>query len=157
MELKVQFFCILFFSLEISRKYPVASLLFRKCTKDYKIEGTDNVIEKGVEVLIPLLGLHRDEQFYPDPDAFKPERFNAENSAGKNQMNLAPYYPFGGGPRNCIGMRLGKMQTKVGILLMLKEFRFELDLINQELDFDPKTGPLIPLQKIYLKAFKRNS
>jgi cytochrome P450 len=58
------------------------------------------VITKGQSVLIPILGLHRDEKYWPEPDKFIPERFSSEN---KGSINQYAYLPFGQGPRNCIG------------------------------------------------------
>ncbi|XP_055296697.1 uncharacterized protein LOC129565632 [Sitodiplosis mosellana] len=141
---------------ETLRKYPVASGLPRSCVKDYPIPGTNNVIKKGAEVIIPVIGFHQDERYFADPEKFMPERFNAANSAGKNQINR-PFYPFGDGPRNCIGMRLGKIQTLVGLVLMLQHFRYELDekLKDRELKFDPRSLLLKPLDVINLQIFKR--
>jgi cytochrome P450 family 6 len=68
--------------------------------KDYKVPGMEFVIKKGQSVLIPILGLHRDEEYWPEPDKFIPERFSPEN---KGSINQYAYLPFGQGPRNCIG------------------------------------------------------
>lgn len=84
------------FSAETLRKYPSLPILNRTCMKDYPIPGTNKVIEKGVEVFIPVYGLQRDEKYYEEPDKFNPDRFNEENSAGKNLLNR-PYMPFGEG------------------------------------------------------------
>lgn len=126
------------------------------CNQDYRIPGTDSVIEKGVEVIIPVISLHRDEKYYNEPNKFHPDRFNGENSAGKDQINQ-PYYPFGDGPRICIGMRLGRMQTKIGIVLMLQNYKYELDdgLKNREVEFDPKVFLISALGGIKLKIIKR--
>lgn len=61
---------------------------------------------------------------YPHPDEFIPERFmsDSKNANKKDVLNLT----FGDGPRNCIGIRLGKMQTKLGVCLLLRKFSFEL-------------------------------
>lgn len=88
--------------IELLRKYPFAPMLTRICVKDYKIPGTDKTILKGETTFFPLYGLHRDEHFYPDPEKFDPTRFTKENLDGINQVNR-PYYPFGDGPRNCVG------------------------------------------------------
>lgn len=92
------------YNTETLRKYPVVAALPRSCVKDYPIPGTNNIIKEGAEVIIPVIGFHRDERYYEEPDKFDPDRFNEENSTGKNQINR-PYYPFGDGPRNCIGMK----------------------------------------------------
>lgn len=51
-------------------------------------------------IWIPVAGIHRDEQYYPNSLKFDPERFSDEN---KNKIQPFTYLPFGSGPRNCIG------------------------------------------------------
>lgn len=126
------------------------------CVKDYQIPGTNNVIEKGVHVFIPALGLHMDPKYYANPEKFDPDRFNGENATEKNISNR-PYYAFGEGQRNCIAMRYGKLQTKVGLVMMLRGFRFDLEekLRNSGISFDPKLFIITPLEKIQLQVLKR--
>lgn len=145
-----------YFFLETLRKYPTLPFLNRECTQDYKIPGTDVVLKKGVGIHISLLGLHFDEKYYPEPEKFIPERFNEENSSGKNIINR-PYLPFGDGPRTCIGMRMGKMQAKVGVVLLLKDYLFELTEkhIGKELKFAPSAFVMTPVDGIELKCTKR--
>lgn len=75
-------------------------------------------------VLIPIMGLHRDAEYYPDPERFDPDRLSDENK--KNIPDYA-YMPFGEGPRMCIGMRFGLMQTKVGLASILRNYRVTLN------------------------------
>lgn len=70
----------------------------RKCEEDYKVPNTDVIIKKGTMVVIPVLGIHYDEEFFPNPDKFLPERFNEEK-----EKNCYAFIPFGEGPRMCIG------------------------------------------------------
>lgn len=51
-------------------------------------------------MLIPAYGLHRDPEYFPQPDLFDPDRFSDEN---KSKMWDYTYMPFGDGPRLCIG------------------------------------------------------
>jgi cytochrome P450 family 6 len=85
---------------ETLRKYPPLSFVNRRCTKDYTIPETDLVLQKGVQVIVPVLGLHRDPEYFPNPEKFDPERFSEET---KSDMPKYAYLPFGEGPRICIG------------------------------------------------------
>jgi hypothetical protein len=85
---------------ETLRKYPPAPVLQRQCAKSTKIRGTDVIVEKGVQILVPILGLQHDPKYYPDPERFQPERFSDEEKKKRPQFC---YLPFGEGPRICIG------------------------------------------------------
>lgn len=85
---------------ESLRKYPPAPAYCRKCTRDYNIPGTNVIIPKDTTLLIPTLAVHRDPEYYPNPDVFDPERFSEENRATSKEN---AYIPFGAGPRMCIG------------------------------------------------------
>jgi cytochrome P450 family 6 len=80
--------------------HPPATQTNRKCLEDYKIPGQDVIIEKGTTVIIPIMGIHYDKEYYPEPEKFDPERFTDENK--RLRHNFA-HIPFGEGPRNCIG------------------------------------------------------
>lgn len=144
---------------ETLRKYPILPFLNRKCVKDYEIPGTNGkIVEKGTQVFISAMALQRDETFYPNPMKFDPDRFNEDRSPN-NLKTSRPYLPFGDGPRNCIGLRLGKFQTLVGLVMMLHKFQYELQdkLKNHELKYNPKTFLLAPLESIKLHISKRQS
>lgn len=141
---------------ETLRRYCIVPLLNRTCVNDYQIPKSNKVIEKGVEVFIPAYSVQMDPKYYEDPEKFDPERFMEEGSAAKNLVNR-PYIPFGDGPRNCIGMRMGKMQTKVGLVLMLQKFQYELEakLKGKPMEFDPKVFFLAPRVDVKLSVLHR--
>ena len=66
----------------------------RVCTRDYEFDydGKKFTIEKGQICSIPILGLHRDPKYFPDPMKFDPERFSEEN---RKQIDPDTYMPFG--------------------------------------------------------------
>lgn len=76
------------------------AILNRDCTRDCLIEEAGVTVEKGLKVIIPVLGLHHDPDYFPDPEKFNPDRFSDEN---KGNIPAYSYLPFGDGPRNCIG------------------------------------------------------
>ncbi|KOX75873.1 Cytochrome P450 6a2, partial [Melipona quadrifasciata] len=108
---------------ETLRKYPPVVVLNRICTKEIKLNGTDFDIPKGTHVAIPVFGIQRDSNIFPDPDKFDPERFSEENIKTRHSYT---YLPFGEGPRICIGMRFGLIQTKYAIISSLLKNKFTL-------------------------------
>lgn len=104
---------------ESLRKYPPIPVQFRKATKDYHIPHSKLVIPKGTVIQINSYSVQRDPEYFPDPEKYDPERFNEENI-----KNIRPFtnLPFGDGPRNCLGMRFGLMQSKMGITKIIKNF-----------------------------------
>ena len=77
-------------------------------------------------VSIPVYAVHRDPHNFEDPDSFVPERFLSE--AGEPGLRHPwCFIPFGGGPRNCLGIRLAILETKVCIAQVLKRYRFHVD------------------------------
>nr|AAT72405.1 cytochrome P450 [Culex pipiens pallens] len=140
---------------ETLRKYPAVPFLNRECSKDYKIPGTDTTIEKGTSLVIPVLGLHRDPDHYPEPDRFIPERFS-----NFEDISTKPYLPFGAGPRNCIGLRLGKLQTKAGLVMMLSKFNVRLadeTYASKELALDARSVVLMPVGGIKVSISERRA
>lgn len=138
--------------------YPTFSNIIRTCSKDYQIPGTDKIVRKGYLVIMPMYAMHMSEKYYTEPNKFKPERFNAENSEGKTQINR-PFYPFGNGPRQCVAMRLGKLIIKVNAIMILQKFNIKLDdrLKNQPFQFDTNYLAISLLGGIHLNFTKRKS
>lgn len=133
--------------------YPAVPVLNRVASHDYPIPGTNKVLEKGTSIFLPLLGAQRDPKYFPDPDNFVPERFSEENKRNMNGV----YYPFGEGPRICIGMRLGKIQSKIGLAIMMQKFKYDLgDNMNRtQLELSPKVFIMTPVDGIVLKVSTR--
>lgn len=85
---------------ETSRLFPTVPIIFRICTENYQLPDSDYVVKRGQVVFIPVIGLHRDPQYFPDPEVFNPENFSEEAKASRPSCC---FLPFGDGPRNCIG------------------------------------------------------
>ncbi|XP_053675743.1 cytochrome P450 6A1-like [Anopheles nili] len=121
---------------ESLRKYPPATTLTRRVEQDYRVAGTDKVLQKGMMVAIPVYALHRDPEHFPDPERFDPERFSPEACEKRHPF---VYLPFGEGPRVCIGLRFGMMQARIGLVYLLKNFRFTL--APKKMSVPLKTSP----------------
>ncbi|XP_072609187.1 cytochrome P450 3A12-like isoform X4 [Vulpes vulpes] len=105
---------------ETLRLYSIAGRLERVCKKDVEISGV--FIPKGTVVMVPTFILHRDQNLWPEPEEFRPERFSRKN---KDSINPYTYLPFGTGPRNCIGMRFAIMNMKLALVRVLQNFSFK--------------------------------
>ncbi|KAG7206083.1 hypothetical protein KM043_003478 [Ampulex compressa] len=108
---------------ETLRKYPPVSVLNRVCTKEVVIPSKDVCIPEGTMTIIPVHGVHHDPSIYPDPEKFDPERFSEEAIAARHPY---VYLPFGEGPRICIGLRFGLVQTKIALISTLSKYKFRL-------------------------------
>lgn len=85
---------------ETLRMHPIVSVLKRCAQTEFEVPGTDLTVKKGQLFHIPVSAIHWDKKYYPKPEVFDPERFSAENVAGRHSC---VYLPFGLGPRHCIG------------------------------------------------------
>ncbi|KOB75101.1 Cytochrome P450 6B46 [Operophtera brumata] len=138
---------------ETLRLYPLVEPLQRNALMDYQVPGTDIVIEKGTTVLVSPYGIHHDAKYYPDPEKFDPERFSAENCRDRHSC---AYMPFGVGPRNCIGMRFAKVQSRVCISKLISKFRVEASKNTPDvIEMNPKRPIMGPNGGIYLRIVKR--
>ncbi|XP_039315612.1 cytochrome P450 6k1 [Solenopsis invicta] len=107
---------------ETLRMYPPLAFLDRVAVDTYKVPNSDLVIEKGTPIYISMQGMHYNPEFFPDPERYDPERFSEEN---KRIIQPCTYFPFGEGPRICIGARMGLLQTKLGIITILSKYEVE--------------------------------
>ncbi|OAD56571.1 putative cytochrome P450 6a14 [Eufriesea mexicana] len=135
---------------ETLRKDPLLMWLSRKALRDYTFPGTKISIEKGQQVYLPVRGIQRDPEIYPDPDKFDPERFTNEQAKTRHPMF---YLPFGDGPRNCIGARFARYQSKVALITVLSKFRIEeCEKTFKEYDIDKKSLFFLqPTHGLYVK------
>ncbi|XP_062135935.1 cytochrome P450 6a22-like [Drosophila sulfurigaster albostrigata] len=136
---------------ETLRKYPVLPHISRVSRNCYPAMGIRHFcIEPGQMVLIPVYAIHHDPDLYPEPEKFIPERFTIENM---RQRPTASWLPFGDGPRNCIGMRFGKMQTIIALVQLLRRFEFSVcPRTESKMEFVKHNILLAPATGIYLKV-----
>ena len=106
---------------ETLRLYPPVLILDRKANTDYELGDTGITLFKGQDIEIPVYAIHHCEEYYPNANKFDPDRFMPQN-----RYKLIPYtyLPFGSGPRNCIGMRFGLFEAKLGLTQIIRKFRF---------------------------------
>jgi len=139
---------------ETTRLYPVIAFLDRECTppageEGYSLKPYGNfVIPKGMPIYISLHGLHTDPKYFPNPLTFDPDRFLTKN---KQNMIQYTYLGFGSGPHYCIGERLAILQSKMGLVNILKNYRVQsTHKTPVEIKYKPKAFNLQPTEGLYL-------
>lgn len=85
---------------ETMRLYPSVPAIRRRITEEVQIEGY--TIPVNTTVQLQIYAAHRNEEVFPEPLSFKPERFLQDQSIGRHPY---AYIPFSAGPRNCIGIK----------------------------------------------------
>ncbi|XP_076392195.1 putative cytochrome P450 6a14 isoform X2 [Megachile rotundata] len=108
---------------ETLRKYPVVLWLSRKAMANYTFSGTKVTIPKGQFVVLPVYAIQHDPDIFPQPEVFNPNRFLSENTEIGHPMY---FLPFGDGPRNCIGARFAKIQSKVALMKIVSNFKIDV-------------------------------
>ncbi|CEF69504.1 Cytochrome P450 family and Cytochrome P450, E-class, group I family-containing protein [Strongyloides ratti] len=133
---------------ECLRMFPPAGKINRICVEKTTINGIE--FEPGTMVSVPIFNLHYDEEIYPQPNIFDPERFSTEQKAGRDPLY---YMPFGYGPRNCIGMRFAYLSIKIYIARFLTKYRFKTCKESVPLPLEIATVSLTkPKDTLYLKV-----
>ncbi|KAH8381943.1 hypothetical protein KR009_001109 [Drosophila setifemur] len=135
---------------ETLRKYPGLPILNRECTQDYTLPDSNHVIPKGTPVVISLYGIHHDEEYFPDPETYDPERFSEQS----RNYNPTAFMPFGEGPRICIAQRMGRVNAKLAIIKLLQNFNVEV-MSKRELEFENSGIALLPKHGVQVRLSKR--
>jgi cytochrome P450 len=103
---------------EALRLYPPGWLLSRRALGADVLAGFE--IPAGADVLLSPYLLHRHPRFWPEPDAFKPERFASENEAARPRF---AYMPFAAGPRHCIGETFALYEMLMHLYKVARRYR----------------------------------
>lgn len=106
---------------ESMRLYPPAWLTERKALADDVINGYR--VPAGTTMAVTQYVTHRHPQFWEEPHRFDPERFHPDRSAGRHHY---AFFPFGGGPRQCIGKNLSLLETQMILCMVVQRCRFTL-------------------------------
>lgn len=102
---------------EAMRLYPAAHNIPRSATADDVISGYQ--IPAGSAVVVSPWVTHRHPRFWDNPQAFDPERFSPEREASRHRY---AYFPFGGGPRACIGQYFSMLEAVLVTAMILRAY-----------------------------------
>jgi len=106
---------------EALRLYPPAWGIPRMALEDVEIAGY--TVPKGSGVSVSSWVVHRDPRWFADPLAFRPERWDGDL---QKRLPRFAYFPFGGGPRQCIGNAFALMEAQLLLATIAQKFRFRL-------------------------------
>lgn len=93
---------------EAMRLYPPVYTLFRTPTRPVELAGYP--VPEGASVMLPQWAVHRSDRFWDDPETFDPDRWRPERQGDRHRFT---YFPFGGGPRHCIGKHLAMLEAQL--------------------------------------------
>ena len=125
---------------EAMRIYPPVYLIGREATCDLELGGYR--VKKGYTIFMSQWVNHRDPRYFPDPESFRPERWE-EGLA--NRIPKYAYYPFGGGQRVCIGNTFALMEAALILPTVGQKYRFTVKKeatieVNPMITLLPKFG-----------------
>ena len=104
------------------RLWPVAPMMFRRALEDHPVRGW--TVPRGTIVVVSPWVTQRDPRWWPEPEAFRPERWlraaDGGDAAGRPRM---AWFPFGGGPRVCIGEHFATMEGALLLATIAQRWR----------------------------------
>ncbi|ORX59568.1 cytochrome P450 [Hesseltinella vesiculosa] len=130
----------------------------RYCKKDctIKVKGNEYKVLQGQLAQVQISGVHKNPEYWPNPNVFDPERFTDPEVNANRHPNA--FMPFNDGPRACIGRQFALQEARLALIMMLSRFRFEMDDPNEHINYaiviavkalnlNPPTPAKIPLPK----------
>ncbi|WP_400164753.1 cytochrome P450 [Brevibacillus sp. TJ4] len=117
---------------ETLRLYPAAWTINREVAEQVEIGG--HVYEPGDTLMISQYVMHRDPRYYDEPERFMPERFAGDLL---KRIPAFAYFPFGGGPRICIGNNFALMEAALLLATIAQRYRLHLKEPGQVVEPEP--------------------
>ncbi|CAG2177895.1 unnamed protein product [Oppiella nova] len=105
---------------ETLRLAPSLTRFQRQCLQDYKLGNTGITVPKGTSIEIYTYALHRDPEYWPNPNDFLPDRWFEPTH------HPYAYIPFGSGPRLCVGQRFAINEMRMCLAMLINRFEFTL-------------------------------
>lgn len=129
---------------EAMRLYPPAYAVGRQTEAEQQIGGYR--IPAGSHVVVSQFATHRHPKFWDDAESYEPERFSPEREAARHRF---AYFPFGGGPRACIGAQFAMLEATIAIAVLLQRFRVRSEpgrvVLNTE-GITLRPGQAVPIE-----------
>jgi cytochrome P450 len=114
---------------EAMRLYPPLYALARRAEREDEIGG--HRIPAGSLLVVSQWATHRHPRIWDDPETFDPDRFTPEREAARHRY---AYFPFGGGPRACLGSHFAIQEAQIALAVLLQRYRIRAPLAPIPLD-----------------------
>lgn len=137
---------------ETLRISPPGFTITKVCTEAIELENYDKqsvVIEAGTAVHIPIHAIQNDCSLFRDPHIFDPDRFDGVDI--KLLRDEGKFFPFGNGPRICIGMRFSTLLIKAALAAIVRNFHVSVDeRTKQPVIVQPKDYLYLSIHGVFL-------
>lgn len=143
---------IVLYFVETLRISPPGFTITKVCTEATELKNYDGKpvkIEKGMVVQIPIYSIHNDPDLFANPHIFNPDRFDGVDL--KLLRDEGKFFPFGHGPRMCLGMRFSTLQIKAAIAEIVSHFEISVNpRTNEPIIVQPKDFLYLHIHDIFL-------
>lgn len=134
---------------EALRLYPPVWVIGRRALAPFRLGEFE--LPAKTNVLISQLMMHRDARYFPEPERFDPDRWRTNDARGASLPRFA-YFPFGGGPRVCIGAGFAMMEAVLLLATIAQKFRIEVSpgqtvKMQPTVTLRPRSGIPVTLRK----------
>ncbi|RQG93206.1 cytochrome P450 [Natrarchaeobius halalkaliphilus] len=140
---------------EAMRLYPPITSIYREPCAETVLGN--HLIPAGTTLQLPVYGIHRDDRWWSAPEAFRPERWlNGSNGGLTRDDRERPeyaYYPFGGGPRHCLGMRFAMVELQLALATLVS--KIVLEQVTESLE--PSLGVTLDPGSVEARVRKREN
>ena len=128
---------------ETFRRYPPAAAIFRETDAPVDIGGYR--LPADTYVVLPQFHVHTDERWWKTPRQFDPSRWDDISEPPGDRPEYA-YFPFGGGPRHCIGMRFARMELKLALATIARRCEITHEYDDVGIDVGSTVSPTDPIE-----------
>nr|XP_018899928.1 PREDICTED: cytochrome P450 6B4-like [Bemisia tabaci]XP_018899929.1 PREDICTED: cytochrome P450 6B4-like [Bemisia tabaci] len=140
---------------ETTRLFPNTSALTRVCTDDFTPAGTNYTFKKGERIIVDTYSIHRDPEYFENPNVFDPDRFSPKN---RDTKSIDAFLGFGKGPRKCPGNNVGLLiaSTLIGSLVHKYEVRPHSHTQQMDaFDFHPRSFAIVHKDDVLVNILPR--
>uniref|UniRef100_T1PG00 Cytochrome P450 n=1 Tax=Musca domestica TaxID=7370 RepID=T1PG00_MUSDO len=127
--------------METLRLYPPVPLIARRAEFDVKLASGPYTIPKGTTVVIAQFAVHRNPQYFPNPEKFDPDNFLPERMANRHYYS---FIPFSAGPRSCVGRKYAMLKLKVLLSTIIRNYSVQSN--QQEKDFKLQADIILKIE-----------